>query len=498
MSSKQLDKARGYEQTWLPRIPEEDRPAFHVTGSVGWINDPNGFSCYKGEYHLFFQYHPYSNNWGPMHWGHVKTKDFIHWERVPVALAPDQEYDSGSGCFSGSAVQTLDGKHLLMYTGVYHVFGTYGDKEDRQIQCIAMGNGVDYEKIAENPVLTASDLPEGHSEVDFRDPKIWYDEEEKQYYAVIGSRPADGSGAILLYTSPDGIHWNYVGILDRCNNEYGRMWECPDFFELDGEHVLLVSPQEMKQKDLEFHVGNGTMALMGDYDKKTHTFDRKRVHAIDYGLDFYAPQTLLTPDGRRVMIAWMQNWATCHSQPENIRWFGEMTLPRELTIENGRLCQHPVRELEVYRTAPVVHKNVPVSKETTLEGVNGRILDMTINIRPGDDKGYRKFKLKLAKGGDCWSSVSFRPASGKVRMDRTFSGFGYDIVNNRSFLVDPGQELELRVIMDRFSVELFFNDGRQTASMILYTPQECDGISFEAEGNVLMDVEKYSLDLSKE
>lgn len=175
-----------------------------------------------------------------------------------------------------------------------------------------------------------------------------------------------------------------------------------------------------------------------------------------------------------------------------------MTLPRELTIENGRLCQHPVRELEAYRTAPVVHKNVPVSKETTLEGVNGRILDMTINIRPGDDKGYRKFKLKLAKGGDCWSSVSFRPASGKVRMDRTFSGFGYDIVNNRSFLVDPGQELELRVIMDRFSVELFFNDGRQTASMILYTPQECDGISFEAEGNVLMDVEKYSLDLSKE
>ena len=132
---------------------------------------------------------------------------------------------------------------------------------------------------------------------------------------------------------------------------------------------------------------------------------------------------------------------------------------------------------------------------TTLEGINGRILDMTLTIRPGDEKGYRKFKMYLAKGGDCWSSVSFRPASGKVRMDRTFSGFGYDIVNNRSFLVDAKSELTVRVIMDRFSVELFFNDGAQAATMILYTPQACDGISFEAEGNVRMDVEKYDLDL---
>lgn len=497
MNTDKLQQAREYERSWLPRIPEEDRPAFHVTGPVGWINDPNGFSCYQGEYHLFFQYHPYDNNWGPMHWGHVKTKDFIHWERLPVALAPEMEYDK-AGCFSGSAVETPEGKHLLMYTGVYRVPGEFGMTEDRQVQCIAIGDGVNYEKVPENPVLTGGDLPEGGSIRDFRDPKIWYDAEERAYYSVIGNRPADGSGAILLFRSEDGIHWNYVTTIDRCENQYGRMWECPDFFPLDGEQVLLVSPQEMKQMGLEFHVGNGTMCLMGDYDKKTHQFDRKRVHAIDYGLDFYAPQTLETTDGRRIMVAWMQNWATCHSQPDQTRWYGEMTLPRELTIEQGRLYQRPVRELEQYRVNPVVHKNVPVSGETTLEGVKGRILDMTVTIRPGDDKGYRKFKMYLAKGGDCHSSVSFRPASGKVRMDRTFSGFGYDIVNNRSFLVDAGKEMTARVIMDRFSVELFFNDGKQAATMILYTPQECDGISFEAEGNVLMDVEKYDLDLNKE
>lgn len=494
MISNKLQQARGYEANEMLAISEKERPAFHVTGSVGWINDPNGFSCYQGEYHLFFQYHPYSNNWGPMHWGHVKTKDFIRWERLPVAIAPDMEYDK-DGCFSGSAVETPDGRHLLMYTGVYRIIGEDGRYKHRQIQCVAIGDGVNYRKVSENPVLTAADLPEGGSKADFRDPKLWYDAEEKKYYAVVGNRPADGSGSILLYASRDGVNWTYVGVLDACRNEYGRMWECPDFFPLDGEHVLVVSPQEMKQMGLEFHVGNGTVCLMGDYDKKTHRFDRKRVHAIDYGLDFYAPQTLETPDGRRIMVAWMQNWATCHSQPENIRWFGEMTLPRELRIENGRLVQNPVRELENYRTRPVIHKNVPVSREVELEGVSGRILDMTVTIRPGDEKGYRKFKMYLAKGDGNFTSVSFRPASGKVRMDRTFSGFGYDIVNNRSFLVDPGSELKVRVVMDRFSVELFFNDGKQAATMMIYTPQDCTGISFEAEGNVLMDVEKYSLDL---
>ena len=495
MISEKLQKARDFETAAMQQIPDTDRPAFHVTGNVGWINDPNGFSCYQGEYHLFFQSYPYKNEWGPMHWGHVKTRDFIHWDRMPTALAPDMEYDKDGGCFSGSAVETPDGKHLLMYTGVYHVPGPFGKKEDRQIQCMAIGDGVNYHKVFENPVLTAADLPEGHSQVDFRDPKLWYDKEEGVYYAVIGSRPADGSGAILLYRSENGIKWTYVGILDQCHNEYGRMWECPDFFPLDGEHVLLVSPQEMKQTGMEFHVGNGTVCLMGDYDKKTHTFDRKRLHAIDYGLDFYAPQTLETPDGRRIMIAWMQNWATCHAQPENVRWFAEMTLPRELSIRDGRLYQQPVRELEKHRVNPVVHKNIPVSQETALEGISGRILDMTVTIRPGGEKGYRKFKMYLAKGDNCWSSVSFRPATGKVRMDRTFSGFGYDIVNNRSFLVDADKELKIRVIMDRFSVELFFNDGKQAATMTIYTPQECDGISFEAEGNVLMDVEKYGLEL---
>ena len=103
MTSKMLQKARDFEKKYLPYTLSE-QPGFHVTGGIGWINDPNGFAPYKGEYHLFFQYYPYDTKWGPMHWGHVKTRDFIHWDRLPAALAPDMDYDR-DGCFSGSAVR---------------------------------------------------------------------------------------------------------------------------------------------------------------------------------------------------------------------------------------------------------------------------------------------------------------------------------------------------------------------------------------------------------
>ena len=166
-----LQRARAFEQKYLPHIDPEIQPSFHVTAGVGWINDPNGFSVYKGEYHLFFQYYPYDVKWGPMHWGHVKTRDFIRWERLPCALAPDQSYDK-DGCWSGGAVELPDGRHLLMYTGIRNVRRSNGAVDGYQTQCIAIGDGVDYQKYEQNPVLGAEDVPEGGSEIDFRDPKI--------------------------------------------------------------------------------------------------------------------------------------------------------------------------------------------------------------------------------------------------------------------------------------------------------------------------------------
>jgi len=492
MTSEALQKARDFEAQYGPHIPASERPAFHAAPTIGWMNDPNGFSIYKGEYHLFYQYHPYSNEWGPMHWGHLKSRDLIRWERLPVAMAPDKPYDA-SGCFSGSAWEMPDGRHLLMYTGVQRRRDPDGFIQDIQTQCIAIGNGVDYEKCLDNPVLDGKDLPEGGSAIDFRDPKIWR-EEDGTYYAVIGNRTEDGSGAILLYRSADALKWEFVRAVDRCYNQYGKMWECPDFFPLDGKQVLFTSPQEMSPVGLEFHAGNGTVCFVGDYDPDGKGFVRQYVQAIEYGLDFYAPQTLLTPDGRRIMIAWMQNWATVGAKPNRCRWFGQMNIPRELAVKDGRLIQNPVRELEQYRGQRVMHRNVPVSGEVNLPGIQGRMLDMTVTVRPTGADLYRWFRIRVAKDGEHETIIRYRPSDGAVKLDRTRSGLPHDIVHTRSFLVRPQDgEIRLRLILDRFSLEVFVNDGEQAASAVIYTRQEADAITFEAGGSVLIDVEKYDL-----
>ena len=491
MISKTLQRAREFEKKYLPYTSAE-QPRFHVTGGIGWINDPNGFAPYKGEYHLFFQYYPYDTKWGPMHWGHVKTSDFVRWERLPAALAPDTDYDR-NGCFSGSSVELPDGRQLLMYTGVRNVRRRNGKIDSFQTQCVAIGDGVDYDKYEANPVIDASTLPEGASVHDFRDPKIW--REDGKFYAVIGNRPEDGSGSILLYESEDAIHWQFVSVLAACHNQYGRMWECPDFFPLDGKHVLLVSPQEMAAIGLEFHPGNANVALIGKFDRKTNHLLREYVQAIDYGLDFYAPQTLLTEDGRRVMIAWMQNWETSTCKVEELRFFGQMSLPRELSVRNGRLCQNPVRELEQYRGVLIDYHNVLINGETSLRGISGRYLDMTVTLRPGNESSmYKWFRLYVAKDGEHFTFIRFRPETGTIKVDRTHSGFPHDIVNIREFPVNvKNGTLKLRVIMDRYSLELFVNDGEQAASFVLYTPIGAGSISFSSDGSVLVDVDKYEL-----
>ena len=491
MTSELLEKAREFEAEKLRQIQETERPAFHLTGGCGWINDPNGLSYYKGEYHLFHQYHPYSNLWGPMHWGHAKSKDLLSWERLPAAMAPDQTYDN-FGCFSGSALELADGRHLLLYTGVQTIPDAPEGKDGRQTQCLAFGDGVNYEKYEGNPVIQPETLPEGCSTVDFRDPKMWQ-EEDGTFYTVVAGMKQDGNGLIALYKSADALNWEFCGILAESSKQLGGMWECPDFFELDGKKVLMVSPMAMIPKEKEYHVGHTTLAMIGGYDKERCRFEQETMQQIDDGIDFYAPQSLLTPDGRRVMIGWMQSWPNSKFVPDGAKYFGQMTMPRELHIRDGRLIQTPVRELENYRGERVLHENVTVKdQDLMLDGVEGRILDMTITVREFSE--LECLDILVAANEGYHTSVSFMPAKGLLHIDRSFSGYLYDIVHSRDIPAEPKNgQLELRFVMDRYSLEIFVNGGETTGTAVLFTPLEAQKIIFRAQGTAQMDVEKYEL-----
>ena len=489
--SQPLRDARAYEEEKEALIRAGDRPAFHLSTRVGWLNDPNGLSWFNGQYHLFYQYYPYDSHWGPMHWGHAVSKDLLHWEYLPAALAPDRPYDH-DGCFSGSAVELPDGRHLLMYTGVAKEVQPGGELRDIQTQNLAFGDGVNYEKYAGNPVITAADLPAGGSRFDFRDPKLWR-EPDGSFRVLIANDAAEGGGQMLLYRSADALRWELVGPLAENRGRIGRMWECPDFFELDGRHVLCGSAQDMLPKGFEYHNGNGTFYMLGRYDPAMGQFSEESDHAIDYGIDFYAPQTILTPDGRRVMIGWMQNWDTCNLHTPSTPWFGQMSLPRELSIKNGVLYQRPLRELERLRKNEVVHEHVTVRDgEIELPGVSGRTVDMELELEGGD---FNRFAVWFAKNEQYHTGVSFRPRESVLKIDRKFSGSRRAIIHQRRAKVrHENGKLKLRILLDRFSVEVFVNDGEKVMTATLYTDPGADGIAFFADGEATFRIRSYTLE----
>ncbi len=519
--SQKLDKAREYERIHAQEITDEERPAFHLTPYVGWMNDPNGFSYYKGEYHMFYQYYPYDTHWGPMHWGHAKSKDMYTWEFLPAAIAPDEKADM-EGCFSGSAITMPDGRQALLYTGC-----SMDLKEDgtpvaiqpdgnpfwTQAQCVAFGDGVDYEKVDLNPVMDIRHLPEGNSKYDFRDPKV-VRHEDGTYRCYAVNRNKAGVGAFLQFKSEDMLHWELKSVMAESHGELGRMWECPDFFELDGKYVLLASAQDMLAEGLEYISGNGTFVMIGSYDDETGVFTRETDQTIDYGIDFYAPQTVVTPDGRRVMIGWMQNWDAVNLRTNQPKWYGQMSMPRELYLKDGRLCQRPTKEIEHLYGEKVEAAGLTVKDGSlTVDGVKGRRVDLTVKVHPAvgtkethdtPAKGsteialqevYKQFGVRFAEGENVFSEVRVTPEMGTIDIDRRFSGTRRAISHTRTAALEaPNGEVTLRIILDRYSAEIFVNDGEKALTMTLITDQAADGISFYAKGEAAFDVEMYSLE----
>lgn len=245
-----LTRARNFEKAHLADIKKAERPVYHVSPAIGWMNDPNGFSYYDGKYHLFYQYYPYATKWGTMHWGHYVTSDFIHWDFMPAALAPDEPYESG--CYSGSAVETEDGKHLIMYTAHLETGAETEKKQIQETQCIAVGDGADYIKYEGNPVLTGKDIPEGGSTADFRDPKIWIER-------GISGRVID----LELYIKAENSDCSEFDIYMDADDEVFTLFHC----DLSEEVITVDRSQSgikhdiVTQRRFKFRKQNGNLKL---------------------------------------------------------------------------------------------------------------------------------------------------------------------------------------------------------------------------------------------
>ncbi|HEL1756406.1 TPA: glycoside hydrolase family 32 protein [Streptococcus suis] len=420
------------------------KPQAHLTPETGWINDPNGFIYFRGEYHLFYQFNPYESVWGPMHWGHAKSKDLVNWEHLPVALAPDKDYDK-DGCFSGSAI-VKDDVLWLMYTG--HINNEDGTVS--QVQNMAFStDGIHFEKIEQNPVATADGLPEEVIANDFRDPKIF--EKDGHYYSVVATKHKDNVGCIVLLSSPNLTDWKFESIFLKGEANQGFVWECPDYFEVDGQEYLIISPMRYQKDGNDFININSNIFVMGhvDWDKKV--FVAESFKEIDHGHDFYAAQTTEGPEGERVMIAWMHTWGRpLVTNDLDHKWYGQMTLPRILKkTENGLHQVLPTSVFEAF-------KDIEIGQSIQGPSKLSLRLEDSLELKLGNDQDYLQFGYDKAK-----QEVYINRSSLKIQQvgEEEWSTV------RRAVTV---QATELEVLVDTNCLEIFINDGQETLTSTFY------------------------------
>ncbi|MCF7930812.1 MAG: GH32 C-terminal domain-containing protein [Acholeplasmataceae bacterium] len=479
-----LMSAEYYINLYKYRMDPETRYTYHVMGEMGWINDPNGFVYYEDDYHLFYQHHPYSTSWGPMHWGHVKSDDLVKWEYLPIAVAPIVLDAGGGAAFSGSAIEVDDALYII-YTENWMGY---------QHQVIAKSeDGIHFEKINDGlPIIDDSDLPFYANPIDFRDPKIF--KEGDTYYTVIGSRQINNFGQVLLFSSKNLMDWEYIGpvIQGSTNTIYklGYMFECPDIFELQGQDVLIMSPQQIPGH----RNTHGTVYVIGDLNYQTGMLDGwsiDQVEEIDYGFDFYAPQTTIDAQGRRIMVAWMQSW---NRSPMTAQygWAGAMTIPRVLTLdENNQLIQYPIEEVENYRLNGRTFNQAESGLTST--NIFGNILDIELKFYPNEGKsGITLFGDETGNG----THVYYQ--DGYIYLDRTDSMNGrhpgdfYNITKAPVVIQDDGS-IDLRILLDRFSIEVFVNGGRQAITSTIYGSSEHDVIYLFSDQETQFDLKVWDL-----
>ena len=426
----------------------------HLKAPGDWINDPNGFIYYKGKYHLFYQYFPCAPVWGTMHWGHAVSDDLVHWRHLGIALFPTKSYDR-NGVFSGSALE-IDGRMMLYYTAVRYLeenkenIHNIVDGLCQQSQAlISSEDGFTFDNFngKRQIIPPVTDLKIGHP-YECRDPKVW--KEDERYFMCLASTRNKERGALLIYTSADGENWTYLNRLE--DEQFGTILECPDVFEIDGQHILIASPigilkgtqypenQSTMQK-LAFDAHDGSMAL-----ESGPCF-------LDYGMDLYAPQSCIDENGRRCVIAWVRmpipQAAEDNEAADGRSWSGMMCLPRIVTLQNGRIFTsvHPnVREYFSECACDL--------KDGYTEWRKDGRCRIEAELEAGQDIEIAGVKIKLRDGCVCTDRTKRVPEKVSLHAECTTPYVG--------------EKCRLEIYVEKNLIEIFVNDGEYVIINVLY------------------------------
>ena len=444
------------EQQFDPRrrqfIADPHRPLYHFLPPANWMNDPNGAIFWKGRYHLFYQYNPNGGFHGTIHWGHAVSQDLVHWEDLPIALAPDPDGPDRDGCYSGGAFDN-DGVPTFIY------YGHHTDRPDRQGgNCIATSDDdlLTWQKHLDNPVI-----PHAGEEAEYRvyDPCCW--KEGDTFYALSGSRSKGGGDTAFLFRSKDLKHWEYL----REFYQPGKESDCavPNFFPLGDRHMLLFASHE-----------RGTQYYIGDY--VDHTF-HPRVHGrMAYGgfcrANLSASITMADDQGRRILFGWIDDGRSEEAERAS-GWAGAMSLPRILSLsDEGTLRLEPAPELRQLRGEQVQFEQVDVAAdaEVLLDGAAGTCLEIAAVFEPGD-AGAVGVRLRCSADGQEQTLVVCDRSRQCLEVDVSRSSTSADLIHSQAetgpLPLAADEPLELHIFLDRSVVEVFANH-RQCLTKRIY------------------------------
>lgn len=458
------------------------KPAFHIHPQFGLLNDPNGLSYYNGEFHVFYQWFPFDATHGMKHWAHVKSNDLVNWERLPVALVPVEDYES-HGAYSGASFE-VDGKLYLYYTGNIR----YGGEERSANQCLAImdldGTIVKYEN---NPIIEG--VPEGYTG-HVRDPKVF--RKNGRYYMLLGAQRSDLTGANIVYESADAVNWSFKGELklelDLPDSVY--MFECPDFFELNGHDVLIVSPQGLKAEGQDYHNIYNVIYVLGKLDIDSLTFEVQYYQELEKGFDFYAPQTFSGKNNERLLFSWA-GMGEVEYPSDKESWAHCLSIPRELTIEKDRLLQNPAQEMKQLRRNSVGAELILEKEFVEFDNASNRY-ELEIEINPEDNE---LFGLELFASESEGLLLQFDSSHNTVSLNREkfAAAFGSEFGFVRCASLVIGDAVKVQVFVDASIAEIFINNGEVVFTARVFPKENSTGIRVFSAGKLTCNYKKHEL-----
>lgn len=456
-------------------LADPQRPQYHFVVPEGSCMpfDPNGAIYWQGKYHLCYIFQGERGHC----WGHASSTDLIHWRFHPPALYPSPG-DMDKGIFSGNCFVNLNGEATMLYHGVDagNCIATCAEKELEH-----------WTKLPSNPIIP--NVKEGDPEFGRYaswDPHGWA--EDGRYYAIFGGNPGSGTPA-TLFRGKDLASWEYVGPFlahDMPGVQPDDDISCPDFFELGDKHMLLCISHK-----------RGCRYYLGRWEKEQF-YPESHAWMNFPGGTFFAPESLLDSQGRRIMWAWVLDWRP-GQEPPPAGWSGVMSLPRHLWLgEDGALRMAPVVELETLRLnhRRVSDTLVEDGKKASFDGVQGDTLELALELDPGSAR-ETGLCVRKSPGGEEETRIVYNPSEQTLRIELTKSssagylqhlkfimgdGNGPVTEQKAPFSLQPGETLKLRIFLDRSILEVYANERQALVQRIDPVRKDSQGITLFANG----------------